>query len=174
MAFLHSSLYSNSIVDLCQAEDQALNSLLATYKQQGIQFRDFGVGLDVLPDLHAAIITLARLSSSVSGFVLPRNAAGIFFDLLSSPTRIECNLSSIEAAKTPLRSIGLVRQMLDEVVHAVESIGPLTGRSRGIGTDELIPLLAYVTVQAQPQYLESLLFYVTRFRLSDTLAPDLE
>jgi hypothetical protein len=173
MAFLYPSLYTDSILHMLRLEDQAFNRLLATYKQRGIPFRDFGVGLDVLPDLHPAIGTLGRLSSSATVSDLPLDAAEVLSEVLPAPY---WDVLSVWNAKTPLYSTGVIRQMLDKVVHAVESITPLTGHGHrhGVGTDELIPLLAYVIVQAQPLNLESLLFYVTHFRLSEALAPDLE
>lgn len=76
----------------------------------------------------------------------------------------------LREARTPLGCIGCVRLAIEEIVKAVKQVES----GLRVAPDDLIPLLAWVTVQSGVEDLESLLYFVKTFRLSDMLAPELE
>lgn len=79
-------------------------------------------------------------------------------------------LSTLAEARTPLGCISAMRLAIEEIVASVENVRP----GSRVAPDDLIPLLAWVTIQSGATDLESLLYFVKTFRLGNTLAAELE
>lgn len=86
--------------------------------------------------------------------------------------------------RTPLDAVDTFKRTIDEIGKAAQrsqlsssraSLHAHTSDQQAplLSTDDLLPVLAYVVVQAAPAKLVSLLYYVQTFRLGDPLSPDL-
>ncbi|SCZ93409.1 BZ3500_MvSof-1268-A1-R1_Chr6-3g08640 [Microbotryum saponariae] len=76
----------------------------------------------------------------------------------------------LRGVRTPLGCVTIIAESLQAMVYAIET---LQGGSR-LAPDDLIPLFSWVIVKAGVENLESLLFFVKTFRLSENLPSHLD
>lgn len=175
LGLLHSKIYLSSILPLYATENNHLNHLLTLYRSRrpsllpadlGVDVCDFGRG----EALEAAVNAMRKIGErgmreGVREEVV-RACEGVFGD----EGEREGTRRLLTEARTPLGCIGCMRQAIEEIVKAVKDVEA----GLRVAPDDLIPLLAWVTVQSGVEDLESLLYFVKTFRLSDMLAPELE
>lgn len=174
LGFLHIKLYVSSISPLHAVEDGWMNSILVTYRlRSGMEPADLGVDLE-LPGkaLDRAVKAMSRLSADyvVADSISPELLLHLSADMVPTSPDFTALLTTLTEARTPLSCISVIREAIEEIVAAVEAAKP----GARVAPDDLIPLLAWVTVKSGAEDLESLLYHVKTFRLGDSLASELE
>lgn len=170
MGFLHDKLYTQSIHPLFSSEDALINHVLKLYRKREVIPADLGVDLCDFGDGEAlslavkSINSLSASGTSPSPALIEACCAAIHSDQRESVTHL------IRQARTPLGCISSIRQAIEDIVEAVRCLEP----GQRVAPDDLIPLLAWVMVKSEITDIESLLFWIKTFRLSDTLAPEFE
>lgn len=149
-----------------------VNHILRVYRQRtltpadlGVDLCDFGQG-DALRAAIASMSTIGPPSTDSKPLVpeLVQACCTIFGEERSVTTQI------ISSARTPLGCISSMRQAIEDIVEAVKTVE----HDLRVAPDDLIPLLAWVLVKSNAVDLESLLFWIKTFRLSEGLAPEYE
>jgi len=190
MGYCHGKIYS-SIRIVYKEADEAVDSVICTYQELQVTLDDLGVGVPVLckrPDiLDKAIFIMKHLGDAdedmehfLNGGVNP-----VLVRMLAQQGDLfDQSIKVINRPEyTPERSRGRIRTPLDvfDVLHAtLEEIGSAItkaqkGAARGaLGTDELLPILAYVIIRAGPMKLVSLFYYTRQFGLSDAISSQLK
>lgn len=147
-----------------------MNHILSLYRSRsvlpselGVDICDFGRG----EALRAAIAAMAKLSryGVTIGSVAPE-----LLNVLKEDSSEQHVLKTLVEARTPLGCISAMRLAMSEIVDAGERVKP---GSRA-APDDLIIILAWVIVQSGANDLESLIYFVKTFRLSDYLAAEME
>lgn len=174
MGFLHSKIYVASVLPLYTSENANINHILRLYRERHPQLTPAHLGVDVCDfgDGQALIGAVAAMRKIGRGGPPPsaelvQSCAEVFGaaeDERGETSRL------LSQSRTPLGCIGCMRQAIEEIVAAVKGIEP----GLRVAPDDLIPLLAWVTVQSGVEDLESILYFVKTFRLSDNLAPEFE
>lgn len=174
MGLLYSKLYISSIVPLYRRENAESNRLIALYRLRQLSPADLGVEVCDLgrgQGLYSAVNALRAighlLATSNRSIVSPELVSAICVDGADAQ---ESTRKTIIEARTPLGCISAMRTAIDNIMLAVEEADP----GVRIAPDDLIPLFAWVIVECAVEDLQSLLYYVKTFRLSDELAPELE
>lgn len=170
MGLLHAKLYTGSILPQFLAENSAINHILALYRDRDLSPADLGV--DICDFGRGEALTRAVTAMALLGHDGgPSPSAELLAALEpSADGGIESLQHELTEARTPLGCISVMRLAIEEIVAAVETA---TEGARVV-PDDLIPLVAWVTVQSGAEDLESLLYYVKTFRLSDNLAAEFE
>lgn len=184
MAFMHHQLFEQGIKPNFGVEDTHFSDVVSAYRRSNITMADFGVPALTTPSFSAAIETLAELSGMehVREELWEKMSAPSYKKLvllIGQTTDSASTVIALLEAKTPLDCATLVRKVIDEAIRAAEADLPQPGTSDGtarnsLATDDWIPLLAWMMIKAGSQALDSLLFYVKHFRLSDASAADIE
>lgn len=169
MGLLHNKLYTGSIVPQFVSENSAINHILAICRSRdlspadlGVDICDFGRG----EALSRAVSAMSQLGQT--GVTSP--SIELLAALDADDGDLEGFRQELSEARTPLGCISSMRLSIEEIVEAVEAA---TDGARVV-PDDLIPLVAWVTVQSGAEDLESLLYFVKTFRLSDNLAAEFE
>lgn len=172
MGLLYSRIYTASIRLLYSQENANINHILHLYRSRhprltpaelGVDVCDLGGG-EALDGAIRAMRRIGRDAPSVSPELVQACAAA-----MDEQDRDETS-QLLAQARTPLGCIGSMRQAIEEIVEAVKRVE----QGLRVAPDDLIPLLAWVTVQSGVDDLESVLYYVKTFRLSDDLAAEFE
>jgi hypothetical protein len=172
MGLLHTNIYTSSVLPLFVAENAAITHILSLYQSRDVSPADLGVDVCDLgrgEALRGAVAAVAKLGPEgvVAGSVPTETVQVLLSD---SDLDYEEILRRLVEARTPLGCISAMRLAIEEVVAAVEA----TKAGSRVAPDDLIPLLAWVTIQSGAVDFESMLYYVKTFRLSDSLAAELE
>ncbi|SCV67502.1 BQ2448_5113 [Microbotryum intermedium] len=128
--------------------------------------------------VHSATATTTRRPGTASGRDDRSKSPSPSPASTSAPTMPESSSTVDEATatrplrgvRTPLGCVTVIAESLQAMVHAIET---LQGGSR-LAPDDLIPLFSWVIVKAGVENLESLLFFVKTFRLSENLPSHLD
>lgn len=172
MGLLHAKIYTASVQPLYSQENANINHILHLYRSRhprlapadlGVDVCDLGAG-DALAGAVAAMRRIGREGTPASLELVQACATAIDDEDLEETRRL------LTLARTPLGCIGSMRQAIEEIVEAVKRVE----QGLRVAPDDLIPLLAWVTVQSEVEDLESVLYYVKTFRLSDDLAAEFE
>ena len=173
MGLLHSKLYTASIRPLYTEENARINHILHLYRSRQPQLTPADLGVDVCDfgagqTLAGAVGAMRRVGRD--GALPSQELVQACASALGGAVVEETMSRSLAQARTPLGCIGCMRQAIEEIVEAVKRVEP----DLRVAPDDLIPLLAWVTVKSEVEDLESLLYYVKTFRLSDDLAAEFE
>ena len=168
---LFRSLYTTSILPLFTQENSAINHILSLYRSRQISPSDLGVDVCDLGNGTSLQGAIAAMSKLAPNGIAPSSVPPEVVLALRSDFGTEQEVrSAIDEARTPLGCISVMRLAIEEIVAAVERV---QAGSR-VAPDDLIPLLAWVMVRSGVEDLESMLYFVKTFRLSDDLAAELE
>ncbi|KAM0752793.1 hypothetical protein T439DRAFT_378571 [Meredithblackwellia eburnea MCA 4105] len=169
MGLLHSKLYTGSIVPQFAAENSAINHIISLYHTRNLTPADLGVDVCEFGEgapLAKAVAAMAHLTKAGGPPPTPELMAAL--EVYRDGCSVEMFGEELREAKTPLGCIAIMRLAIEEIVEAVEAQG-----ARAV-PDDLIPLVAWVVIQAQVEDMESLLYYVKTFRLGDNLAAEFD
>lgn len=190
MGHCHGKVYG-SICMIRHDADDAFDSVLATYHDHNVTLSDLGLPRSALHggvhtfDVAEAILAclgdpeedleyilmdknLSTIQSMAAKGCLPTQANS--FEMVSGWN----HQRSRSRVRTPLDVLDVMQATLDEISKAFSKAGRANSRhERGaaLGTDDLLPLLAYVLTRTAPRKLNSLLYYVRLFGLSDATSP---
>lgn len=174
MGLLYANLYTGSIQPLFVRENRMFNHLLALYRSRptipadlGVEICDLGKG----ESLARAVVAISKLSSTPN--ITPHDITPEFLRILAPEGNPHTDLNLVDTlleARSPLGCMSSIRTAIEEIVSAVEK----TVDGSRVAPDDLIPLLAWSLVESGAHDLQSLLFFVKTYRLSDDLAAELE
>ena len=189
MGHCHGKIYS-SIRAVYRSADEAVDNVVCTYQELQVSLDDLSVGFPAIcrrPALLDRAIFIAKHLGDADedlehllvdcNFGLIRTLAKQG-DLTSSSSddsiyyTPERNRGRI---RTPLDVFDVLQATLEEIGSALEKASKSSLDKRGatrasLGTDELLPVLAYVLIRAGPMKLVSLLYYARQFGLSDAIS----
>lgn len=179
MGLLYRKIYITSVLPLFTNENESINHILTLYRLRTIAPTDLGVDVCELGSgeaLELPIKTMSKLApdSTTIDSISPELLATLSWtesNLYSSASPdIGGMLTTLIEARTPLGCISVLREIIEQIVAAVESVKP----GSRVAPDDLIPLLAFVTIKSGVEDLESLIYYIKTFRLSDGLGAEFE
>lgn len=183
MGHCHGKVY-NSICSMLRSSDNDLDMIIATYHDSHVSLSDLGVTLPIFhktPTIFAhAIQAFVKLGDPDEDFesILTNREPSRIQNLainLSNPLSPTSNCPQRFRIRTPLDSLDVMRGVLDDINAAYSNQPSNSGFSPEkplLSTDDLLPLLSYVLIQAMPRKLVSLLYYVRLFGLSDATSAD--
>lgn len=189
MGHCHGKIYS-SIQTVYRSADEAVDNVLCTYQELQVSLDDLGVGFPAIcrrpAFLDRAIFIAKHLGDADED--MEHLLVGCNIALIRSLAKqgdLTLSDSSDSVYYTPERNRGRIRTPLDvfDVLQAtLEEIGIALAKASkssldktgalgtSLGTDELLPVLAYVLIRAGPMKLVSLLYYARQFGLSDAIS----
>lgn len=179
MGLLYRKIYITSVLPLYANENDSINHILTLYRLRIIIPADLGVDVCDLGSgeaLEIPIKTMSKLApdSTTVDSISPELLAALSWtepnQYSSSSPDIGGILTTLIEARTPLGCISVIREVIEQIVAVVESIKP----GSRVAPDDLIPMLAFVTIKSGVEDLESLIYYIKTFRLSDSLAAEFE
>lgn len=183
LAFLHPCLYTRGVAAQFAAEDDYLDTILHNYRNRDIPLREFEIQLPTgLPDeslLADAVEKLNQLRPHDGVATAPSPLAPEVLQRLfvALDTSEESTVLNVLTAKTPLESIGIIKQTIDCLVAGWTELATQAGadeETRRLTPDDLLALLACVIVRSGVEQQHSMIHYAKLFRLGATLAPETE
>ncbi|KAH9823254.1 hypothetical protein DFH28DRAFT_353809 [Melampsora americana] len=181
MAFLHPSLYTKGVASHFAGEDDYLDTILHNYRKREIPLSEFAIEVPMrLQDesiLSEAIEKLNQLrpSEGISCSPSPISPEVLQRLFVAMDTSEEQTVLGVLMAKTPLESIGIMKQTIDCLVTAWTEHATKAGvdeEARRLTPDDLLALLACVIVRSGVEQQHSLIHYAKVFRLGATLTPE--
>lgn len=179
MGLLYRKIYITSVLPLFANENESINHILTLYRLRTIIPADLGVDvcdLGLGEALELPIKTMSKLAPdcTTNDSVSPELIAALSWTepipYSSSTPDIGGLLTTLVEARTPLGCISIIREVIEQIVAVVESVKP----GARVAPDDLLSLLAWVTIKSGVEDLESLVYYIKTFRLSDSLAAEFE
>lgn len=191
----HGKIYS-SIQVASREADQRVDNIIWTYQELHVSLEDLGVGVPTICKrpayLERAIFIMQHLGDADEDMahLLEKPDACLFRRMAKQGSLADNSGSNVEYAqeknrvriRTPLDVLDVLHATLEEIGLAISRAQKASmerqgfgGAMRGsLGTDELLPVLAYVIISAGPMKLVSLLYYVRQFGLSDAISSQLK
>lgn len=167
MGVMHQKIYAQSILRHYASDNTALNSILDAYRSR-VTLVDFECHLPVT--CARAIAILAKLapgapdSPSERERAVVENATRISLHVLSDSHFLDQSTRAIP----PFDVIVCIREAIDALVQEAEDVGHAR-----IGTDELLPLVAFSLVKSGVKNLYTIGLYARKFT-QNSLGPDYE
>ena len=167
---MHDYLYEKTLKPLLSRKDAVLSEIISVYRSSSITMDDFGIGSLSYMGFDAEV---KRLSNSAEGEAsrqelwekMPPSSYKRLNQIISETTDSASTVISLLEARTPLDCAGQFRRIIQDLVKSAEMQQTSDTRS-SLATDDLIPLLAWLVVQAAPSSFYSLVHYVRHYRLS--------
>lgn len=178
MAFMHEHLYERVMKRRSNRQDATLAEIFGLYRAASASLADFGVAalscfsftrpIQLLVEMHGGDSPRQAMWEKMSQGSYKR-----LVQLISETTDSASTVIALLEARTPLDCATQLRLIIEELVKATEPRA-LEDNIASLATDDLIPLLAWILVQAGPTYFHSLLRYTKSFRFSSSQQGDLE
>jgi hypothetical protein len=191
MGHCHGKIYS-SIRMVYRDADEEVDNVVCTYQELQVSLDDLKVNLSAIcrkpSALDKAIFIMKHLGDADEDMehLLDGANANVLRsiakqgDLSSDAESVSSRLDYLpernrSRIRTPLDVLDVLHATLEEIGMAIAKAQKHVTEKRGsirgsMGTDELLPILAYVIIRAGPMKLVSLLYYTRHFGLSDAIS----
>lgn len=166
MGIMHEKIYVQSILRHYQSENIRLNAILDYYRETAA-LADLGA-VNSNIDCGNAIDILGRLNHTATEAVMPpflqQRLEEVCLPVLPDARFIR----NLAKATPPFDIITCLRQVIDALMDSAQAAG-----CQRVGTDELLPLIAFTIVKSGLKNPKSLFLYAKKFTQS-SLGPDSE
>lgn len=175
MGYCHEKVYTSIRNVFCTA-DEIIDTVISTYMQKKVTMDDLNTHLPYLcrrPGLLQgainAVAPLGELEKSVEDILQQAQFGDLEVSMQNAD--VLASLSTVVSTETNLRTpldvLETLQNILEEISGVVDKMARPGESKITIGTDEIIPILAFVLIQADVKGLASLLYYVRQFGISD-------
>lgn len=166
MGIMHEKIFVQSILRHYQSDNARLNAILDQYRQHAT-LRDFGA-ISASMDCSRAIDILRPLAPDYPLSEAQQGHLQRLKTLSASVLPDQRFIQNIFQATPPFDIMVYLRQAIDALVEGAKEAG-----CSQVGTDELLPLIAYALVQSGMRNTKSLFLYARNFTQS-SLGPEFE